>query len=150
MLGKHSSDFGGITNVAHRGSIVIVARHTRNLLRKFRRLVESADHCTTALLLRVLAAVLVTVGILAVTATVAAVIYERLSVPCWSSTSTSKRFRQLEYCLCNLFVSLEGIWSRVRQSARHMRNVPRRKGQHTRDVGKPGRTSLSSPHICYY
>jgi hypothetical protein len=70
----------GITNVAHRGSIVILARHAHDLLRKFRRLADSADQCTPALLLRVSTPVLVTTGILAVTAMVAAMIYERVSV----------------------------------------------------------------------
>jgi hypothetical protein len=76
MHRKHSLDFRVFTNVAHRGSIFIFLRHTQDLLRKLRR---SADD-STAPLLRILTSVLVTIGILAVTAMIFFVIYERVSV----------------------------------------------------------------------
>ena len=75
MNRKHSLDFKGITNVAHHGSVFSFVRHTQDLFRKLRRL----DHCTSALF-RTVTPVLVTIGILAVTVMVVAVIYERLSV----------------------------------------------------------------------
>jgi hypothetical protein len=76
MHRKHSLDFRVFTNVAHRGSIFIFLRHTQDLLRKLR---SSADD-STAPLLRILTSVLVTIGILAVTAMIFFVIYERVSV----------------------------------------------------------------------
>jgi hypothetical protein len=76
MHRKHSLDFRVFTNVAHHGSIFIFLRHTQDLLRKLR---SSADD-STAPLLRIVTPVLVTIGILAVTAMIFWVIYERVSV----------------------------------------------------------------------
>jgi hypothetical protein len=76
MERKHSLDFRGITNAAHR---IFILRHTQDLFRNFRRLTNYLDYCTPALL-RILTPIAVAMGILAVTATVVALIYERAYV----------------------------------------------------------------------
>ena len=76
MHRKHSLDFRGITNVAHHGSIFMFLRHTPDLLRKLRSFADDS----TAPLLRIVTPVLVTIGILAVTAMIFWVIYERVSL----------------------------------------------------------------------
>lgn len=80
MNRKHSLDFKGIANIAHRGSVFIRVRHTQDMCRKFRRLAVPIDHCTLALFFRTVISVLVTIGILAIMAMVVAVIYQRVSI----------------------------------------------------------------------
>ena len=76
MYKKHSLDCSAITNVAQHGSIFIFVRHTQELLRRLRSFADGS----TAPFVRVLTPVLVTLGILAVTAMIFLVIYERVSV----------------------------------------------------------------------
>jgi hypothetical protein len=76
MHRKHSLDFRVFTNVAHHGSIFIFVRHTQDLLRKLRSFADDS----TAPVLRIVTPVLVTIGILAVTAMIFWVIYERIAV----------------------------------------------------------------------
>ena len=80
MHRKHSLDFRFFTNVAQYGSIFIFVRQTRGLFRKLRRSAGSIYDCTSAALLRILPPILVAVGILAITAIVVSVVYERVSV----------------------------------------------------------------------
>jgi hypothetical protein len=80
MHRKHSLDFKAFPNAAHHRSIFIVVRQTHGLFRIFRRLAESTYDCTSATIFQILAPVLVTMGILAVTATVVSVVYERVSL----------------------------------------------------------------------
>jgi hypothetical protein len=80
MHRKHSLDFKAFPNAAHRRSIFILVRQTQVLFRKSRRLAGSTYDRTSATIFQILAPVLVTLGILAVTATVVSVVYERVSL----------------------------------------------------------------------
>jgi hypothetical protein len=80
MHRKHPLDFKAFTNVAQHRSVFIFMRHTQDIFRKFRRLAESPDGCLPAPFFRILTPVLILMGILAVTAMVAWVIHERVSV----------------------------------------------------------------------
>ncbi len=78
MARKHSLVFRGISNVAHHRSIFLL-RHTEDLFRNFRRVASYLNFCTPVLS-RISTPIMVAMGILAVTALVVTVIYERASV----------------------------------------------------------------------